>query len=138
MYRRSILSSALGLVISMQGSHIAMADQNYILMAKAENAEPMHEVYAEKPANQWGWWQKFHWESFFESGISKKEMQMLTVAAEHGDSQAQYVLAMVLSSNNEKEKSIHWLAEAQKQGHEQAAFVYNYYTNPPDEYGLGC
>jgi TPR repeat protein len=138
MYKRSILSSLVGLVIGAQGSSNAMAENNYILLSKAENAEPMHEIYSEKPKNQWGWWRKFQWESFFDSGISQKEIQMLNVAAEYGDSQAQYVLAMFYSSSNDKEKTIYWLGKATEQGHQQASFVYNYYTNPPDEYGLGC
>jgi len=137
MYKRSILSSIVGLVIGTQGSSNAMAEK-YILLAKAENTQPAHEIYAEKPTNQWGWWRKFQWESFFESGVSTKEMQMLKVAADYGDSQAQYVLAMFYSSRNDKEKTIRWLGEATRQGHKQASFVYNYYTNPPDEYGLGC
>jgi hypothetical protein len=138
MSKRSVLSSVIGLIIGTQASSNAMADNEYILLSKAEMAQPAHEVYAEKPKNQWGWWRKFQWESFFDSGISKKEMQMLKVAAEYGDSQAQYVLAMFYSSKNEQQETIHWLGEAARQGHQQASFVYNYYTNPPDEYGLGC
>jgi TPR repeat protein len=138
MYKRSILSSLVGLVIGAQGSSNAMAENNYILLSKAENAEPMHEIYSEKPKNQWGWWRKFQWESFFDSGITQKEIQMLNVAAEYGDSQAQYVLAMFYSSGNDKENTVYWLGKATEQGHQQASFVYSYYTNPPDEYGLGC
>ena len=139
MYKRTILSSVVGLIMGAQGISNAMADPaKYILLAKAENALPMHEVYAEKPKNEWGWWQKFQWESFFNSGISKKELQMLKVAAENGDSQAQYVLAMLYSTGHSKEKTVYWLGKAAKQGHKNASFVYRYYTNPPDEYGLGC
>jgi TPR repeat protein len=139
MYKRSILSSVIGLVIGAQGISNALADQTeYVLLAKADNAVPMHEVYAEKPKNQWGWWRKFQWESFFHAGITKKEQQMLKVAATYGDSQAQYVLAMFYSSSNNQEQTMYWLRKAAKQGHQNASFVYNYYINPPDNYGLGC
>lgn len=139
MYKRSILSSVVGIIIGAQGISNALADPaKYVLLAKADNTQPIHEVYVEKPKNYWGWWQTFQWESFFHSGVSKKELQMLNTAAEYGDSQAQYVLAMFYSSRNNQDNTLYWLEKAAKQGHKKAAFVYRYYTDPPEAYGFGC
>ena len=136
---RSILSVALSTVLGMQYSSNAVADSaNYVLLAKADGISEIRKVYTEKPENEWGWWNKYDWESYKQSGISKKDLKMLKLAAKSGNSQAQYVLGMLYSTEDRVEKSTYWLSKAADQGHSSAKFVYNYMTDTSGDFGIGC
>ena len=138
MFKRSIISSVVGIVIGIQSSSNAVADPTkYVQMAKADSNSP-NTVYAEKPNSEWGWWSKYDWKSYTKSGTTKNDLKHLKLAAKYGDAQAQYVLGMLYSEAEDKSKSMFWLGKSAKQGHANAKFVYNYNMNPDEGYLIGC
>jgi TPR repeat protein len=138
MFKRSVISSVVGMVLGIQCSSNAVADSTkYVLMAKADSNSPAT-FYTEKPKSQWGWWSKFDWQSYTKSGINKKDLRLLKLAAKFGDAQAQYVLGMLYSESENQNKSMFWLGKSAKQGHVSAKFVYDYNMNADEDFGIGC
>lgn len=140
MFKRKFITSVIGALLGVQCCSNVMAEPvKYVLLAKAENPVNTQKVFVRKPKSEWGWWSKFDWQSYQRSGISSEDMHMLKMSAEHGNAQAQYVLGMIYSEDDNVDKAIDWLGKAASQGHASAKFTYNYYMNDQyDEYGLGC
>lgn len=138
MFKRPFFTSVASVVLAIQSSTSAFADSvNYVLLAKADNSSHVQKIYTEKPESEWGWWSKYDWKSYKRSGISKRDMKMLKTAAKYGNAQAQYVLGVLYSTEENLDKAGFWLGKAARQGHTNAKFVYNY-MNTSDELMLGC
>ena len=138
--KRSFISAVVGTLLTVQYNSNAIAESNvYVLLVKADDVPYVTKRYTEKPKSEWGWWSKFDWESYRRSGISKKDMNMLEMAAKYGSAQAQYVLGMLYSMDEKSDQAMYLLGLASGQGHTSAKFTYNYYMNTADnEFGIGC
>ncbi len=136
--KRSIIATMIGVALSTQVATEVLADTKRHIVIASIDKQSINNIFYQKPKTDWGWWVKSDWQAYIHKGLSKNNLNMLELAAKHGNAQAQYVLGMLFSNEDKTDDATYWLEKAAEQGHESAKFTYNYYANYEDDFGIGC